>query len=240
MLQKLEDFYLATLRFFVLLAATLLLLAVAILGFKSLGAMKKEPIPTNQTPTVDLAAVKSSVMATTMEGAPVGSPATTPSNGPNDAYYRATATSIKTFFDTLFPGQYDIDIERVAGIIRERAESDRSAEMAALFAKELASKSGSILGDKELIAYSQKRSPGEVVESVLNAFGEEFDRQVQSIEAEKTAAIEAYQLKKASALQSLLFAAYAFGVFLMIVFLSIIVRIERNLRPRRQVPNGAT
>ena len=65
---------------------------------------------------------------------------------------------------------------------------------------------------------------------IVDAFSKLFDEQIQKANIENAAAQREYVEKKAAGMQSIYLAGGAFGAFLMIVFLSIAIRIERNLR----------
>jgi hypothetical protein len=78
----------------------------------------------------------------------------------------------------------------------------------------------------------------DVINNALNLFTQKFHEQIQKENAEFAAKKEEYIAKKAEGMQSLYVAAGAFTAFLMIVFLSIIIRIERNLRHLENRPVG--
>lgn len=75
-----------------------------------------------------------------------------------------------------------------------------------------------------------KESPLQVVNEVLSAYVRMFDEKVKSAEAEKVAAAAEAMERKAEAMNRLYMAGGAFGSFLALVFMSILVKIERNLR----------
>lgn len=232
MLQKLEDFYLATLRFVVILVASLLLIAVIVLGAKSISALRPAPEPVKQTPTVSQSELKKAVLKSDTASGP-----TTPASGAiatdqNQAYYTRTGASIKKFFDTHFPDMYNIDPEKIASFVKERAESYPTPDLTTAYAKNLADNVDTLLSDQELIAFAKNNEPGPIIDRIFNSFSEEFDRQVKSTTAENESKQEKYLADQITAQRNLYIAASAFGIFLLIVFLSIIIRIERNLRPQ--------
>ena len=75
------------------------------------------------------------------------------------------------------------------------------------------------------------KSAIDVVGEILDAFSQNFSSQITKSSEEQAKLDQKYLHEKAEGLQSLYTAAGAFGAFLLIVFLSIIIKIERNLRP---------
>jgi hypothetical protein len=236
MLQKLEDFYLGTLRFVVILVATLLLVAMFVLGTKATSLAHERPQPSTATPSVSVSSLKSIVIEAplaTESGQAIISPDSNSASDPNQIYYLQTGQAINTYLDRLYPGQYKIDTEALAKFVKEKVESDRPSEQQALFAKALAKAIPGLLADNAFVAYGKDRSPDDIIKKVLAAFTDEFDRQVADVDAKNRAAEDAYLAEQATSRQNLMFAIYAFGIFLLVVFLSIIIRIERNLRPAK-------
>jgi hypothetical protein len=233
MLQKLEDFYLGTLRFVVILAATLLLVAVFVMGMKATSITQKQPEPSVALPSVSLSSLKSAVVETEIseEGGSSSGASVATASDPNHPYFLLTAQAIHAYLDRVYPGRYNVNDEALANFAKTKVEGDRSAERQALLAKELARAVPGLLADPAMNAYGKDRDPDVVLNKMFEAFTAEFDRQVAEVDAKNQAAEEQYLADQAKSRQNLLFAAYAFGVFLLIVFLSIIIRIERNLRP---------
>lgn len=233
MLQKLEDFYLAILRFVVILVAGVLLVTVVLLAVRSVDALSPPPEPTKATPTVSQSALKKTVL--TVDNA---QPGTTASAGteadPNQSYYNHVGASIKTFFDTHFAGQYNINPNGLADFVKERASAYESDEIKSAYAKNLSENIDALLADKDLIAYAKSNEPGPTIDRIVNSFTEEFNRQITETESENQEKQDAYLAAKAQSQRNLYMAVSAFGIFLLIVFLSIIIRIERNLRPQNR------
>lgn len=235
MLQKLEDFYLAILRIVVLLVAGLLLVAVVILVIKSTAALSPAPVPVSKMPQVAQATVKSDVLAT---GANVpGQPE--PANpiaarDPNQAYYDQAAASIINFFNYNFPGQYNLDTQKIANIIKEKTDAFDTDDLKAVYAKGIAANMASVLSDPAVVQIAKSHKPGDVVESVIDSYTREFNQQVKDTQAKNDAAQSKYMAEQHGAQQSLYAAAAGFGIFLLVVFLSIVIRIERNLRPENR------
>jgi hypothetical protein len=231
MIQKLENFYLATLRFVVILVATLLLIGVVLLGIRSFDGLSSPPKPVELKPSVSQADLKSAILKSA-QGDITPDTVATASSDPNQGYYNRVGTAIKRFADKQYPGVYTIDPSRIATMVKEKADTYPSADLTAAYAKNLAENVDALLADPQLVAHARKNELGPVVDRMFNAFAEEFDRQVKETNDRNEELQAEYLSRKAEAQQNLYVAAGTFGVFLLIVFLSIIIRIERNLRPQ--------
>lgn len=235
MLQKLEDFYLAILRFVVIVGAGILLVAVALLAVRSFGVMGSPPEPVAAAPAVSAEEVKRSVLASTASAslADAGSPR--PSGDASDPDYSEhleTAKAIKNYLDASFPGQFELTAEMLVELVSEQSGDYDSAALRSAHARGLAESIAPLLADDELIAFGREHGPGEALDRVLSAFKSEFDRQVEATNRANEAAHSAFLDQQAEAQRNLYLAVSGFGIFLLVVFLSIIIRIERNLRPR--------
>lgn len=233
MLQKLEEFYLGTLRFVVILAATLLLVAMAVMGMKAAPLTQEQPQPSAATPSVSISTLKSAVIEAPLTGGDDNVASQEPSATPeaNHAYYLQVGQAIHAYLDRVYPGRYDVDNESLAKFVKAKVDGDRTDERQALLARELAKAVPGLLADPAVNSYGRDRDPDPILSKTFEAFTAEFDRQVAEVDARNQAVAEKYLADQAESRRNLLFAAYAFGVFLLIVFLSIIIRIERNLRP---------
>ena len=234
-LQKLENFYLAILRFVVLLIAGLLLVAVVILAIRSTAALNSAPVPVNEMPQVAQATVKSDVLATGVNtpDQPVTADLKTVQD-PNRVYYAQAAASILNFFNSNFPGQYNLDPQKIANLIKEQTDSFGSDDLKAAYAKGIAANTDSVLADPAIVQFAKSHKPSDVAESVIESYAREFNQQVKDTQTKNDAAQAKYLAEQHRAQQSLYAAAAGFGVFLLIVFLSIVIRIERNLRPENR------
>ena len=232
MLQKLENAYLAILRFLVIAVASVLLVVVVILGFNSFKAIQFEPIVKEITPEVSeqelikgLTEKQKSQIEEPAE-ASIDSPAT----DPNIIFYERAATAITTFVSSHPDKEESVEREQVIKIAKERATSLDDPKLVTAFAKGFADSIEKTLKDKSVNIAAQTTSPLDVVNKALNLFTQKFNEQIEKKNAEHAAKQQEYIEGKAEGMQSLYVAAGAFVAFLMIVFLSIIIRIERNLR----------
>lgn len=231
MLQRLENFYLAILRFVVIAVAGVLLVAVVVLGFRATGALRSEPEPTKVVPAVTHVDLKQAVLNSSSESSGGSDTAGNAAGDPNQMLYDRVGNSIKHFFDKHFAGQYNVEPAGLANFVKGRADNYEEADIRSAYAKSLAENIDKMLADKDVIAYAQSNEPGPTVDRVVNSFTEAFDREIASANAKNEEQHAAYLVGKAEAQQSLYMAIGAFAIFLSIVFLSIIIRIERNLRP---------
>lgn len=232
MLQKLENFYLAILRFVVLLVAGLLLVAVVVLAVRSTAAFHPAPVPASGSPRVAQAAVTRDVLA--MGGNTQDQPVATDAKvapDPNQVYYAQAAGSIINFFSSNFPGQYNLDPHKIANIIKGQTDAFDTDDLKSAYAKGIAASMTAVLSDPAIVRFATSHKPGDVVESAIDSYTREFNQQVKDIQEKNDAAQAKYVVEQRDAQQSLYAAAAGFGIFLLIVFLSIVIKIERNLRP---------
>lgn len=240
MLQKLENAYLAILRFVVLIVAGLLLVGVVLMGVNALKAVKSEPVVTKTTPQVSdqemIKAITSKPSAATPSNPGQGEGAHLTQVDPNSAYYDRVANVIVSFVTKNSGGTDSVERGQVITITKARAEAQKDPELIAAFAKNFAEVTEKSLGDQSVVNTARHTSALDVVNNALNTFTEKFNKQVEAANAEKERKQQEYLNDKAEGMQSLYYAAGAFGAFLMIVFLSIIIRIERNLRNLERLP----
>ena len=235
MLQKLENFYLAILRFVVLLVAGLLLVAVGFFAVESTAMWRSAPMPLNEVIQVGDAAVKEAVLASDVD-----SPEMTETSGakavtdPNQEHYAKAAASILAFFNTHFPGEYSLDQQKIENMAKQQAEAFEEADIQSAYAKGLAGNLAAVLADPAIVSFAKSHTPGQAVETVIDSYTNEFKQKAKELQAKNDEAQATYLAEQASAKQSLYAAAAGFGIFLLIVFLSLIIKIERNLRPEHR------
>jgi len=70
----------------------------------------------------------------------------------------------------------------------------------------------------------------DVINKAFNVFTQKFNEKIMEENKRFRAKQEEYIIKKSEGIQSLYIAACSFAGFLIIAFLSIIIRIERSLR----------
>lgn len=232
MLQKLENAYLAILRFVVIAVAGILLVVVVILGFSSFKAIQFEPESKEITPEVSAQELINGITEKTSVQPGDSHVEASHANkaDPNAAFYERVSNAIVTFVAKYSGGAEGVEKEEVSKITKNRAESLNDPKLVSAFAKGFAESIEKTLSDPSVIKTAQSTSTLEVVNKVLNLYAQKFHEQIEKENAAFAAKQREYVEKKADGMNSLYVAAGAFAAFLMIVFLSIIIRIERNLR----------
>lgn len=231
MLQKLENLYLAILRFVVILVAGLLLAAVIMFGLASFRALQSPPQNMPAKPLVSDAAVKKAVLeiGQSIDSTPsVSSPEET--LDPEQQFYDRASVAIADFVTANAVGEETVDAEQVANILKDRADKYSKQGLTGAFAKNFAESVERLLKDPAIVAFAQKSSSLKTVNHILGVFVEQFNEQIEKTNAENMERQREHLEMQANGQQNIYMAAGSFGAFLMIVFLSIIIRIERNLR----------
>lgn len=235
MLQKLENAYLAILRFVIIAVAGALLVAVAVFGVKGFKVFQNEPVMARKVPHVVEREVVQALNSPPLEATPAPDEAVQQADK-TSVFHARSADAIALFVARHSGGAMDVNKFQVMMIIREKAESMGDPVLVAGYAENLSTTIEKILADPSVVAAVQSASAPEVVDRVLNRFTESYRLQAEQAHAEQAERQQAYQAQKAEGQQSLYFAGGAFAAFLMIVFLSIIIRIERNLRHLENKP----
>lgn len=232
MLQKLENLYLSILRFVVILAAGLLLVAVLALGLSSLRALQSAPTEALLVPKVSDDSLKKAILK--KEGSTEAlAPGTKPSGAaadPNQALFDRAAAAIIAFDTAHSGGAAPPDKERVADLLKRRANELDEPKLTGTYAKQLTESLERLLKDPGIVAMAKDVSPVDTVNRVLDTFAEQFEEQIKKNAKANQAKQQEHMEQRMEGQQSLYMAGAAFAGFLMIVFLSIIIRIERNLR----------
>lgn len=239
MLQRLENFYLATLRLAVIIMATLLLVGVVFFAISSMRALQPEQEDTKAVPVVPDALLKSSLSAPVRRGAITSddpAPGATTSPDSADANYRRVGTAVYNLVKQANP---DADQERIISIVTDnvkpKAEKWDQQGLKLTYVKGMADSFERVLKDPvALVEFKKPRVEGEPDEfsRLFTAYDKSFGEQVNKTEEENTRKHREAEERKATGMQHLYIAGGAFLIFLSIVFLSIIIRIERNLRPQ--------
>ncbi|MFZ5562096.1 MAG: hypothetical protein ACOY41_11360 [Pseudomonadota bacterium] len=233
MLQKLENAWLNILRAVVVVASGLLLACVVIFGLATLQGFGEGPGEALAPPAVESAALLKQLTApaaTAASGASAAGAAAAPAGDPNKVYYDRTTAAIVTFVAKHSSGGEVADRDQVFEITRDRAESFDTPALVTGYAQGLAETMEALLASSALQKQAAASTALDVVNRVLDLYTEEFNRQLEASQAEISQARQEHLQDKADAARNLYFALAAFGLFLLIVFLSIFIRIERNLR----------
>jgi hypothetical protein len=239
MLQKLENVYLDILRFVVIAVAGVLLVAALILGINSLMAVL-EPMPKETTPQVSekelIEGITKKPTVPQSQSKSHNVDENTKKIDPNTAFYERASNAISTFVTKYSGGKESVDKSQVVEVIKERAESFDDPKLVSAFAKGFADSIQKTLIDPSVIKIAQTTSTVDVVNEALGLFTQKFHEQIEKANEEFAAKQEEYTEKKAEGILSFYFAVGAFVAFIMVVFLSVVIRIERNLRHLENKP----
>lgn len=234
MLQKVENLYLAILRFVVLLVAGLLLVAVVGLGVSSFSLWKSAPAEQPVVPTVTDSLLKKKLLAqddaATPEQAASAAAAAAQKADPNKVYFERAATAIVAFVKAHSEDSDGPSHATVVEVTRDHAAKYETEAQIGNFGKGFAESLERLLKDPAVIAQAKKTSALDLVNLLLDSYTEEFDAQLEKGNAANAAKQVAHEEQRDEGKRNLYVAGGAFGAFLMLVFLSISIRIERNLR----------
>ncbi len=242
MLQQLESAYLAILRFVVIFVAGILLVAVVITGFNSLKTFQSEP-KKELSPKVSEQDLINGVLTKP----------STPQNvtqervnevkqeqtDPNIEAYKRATNSITVFINKS-PRLANRKILTQNDIINALKQSTYSvcmgdSKLVSMFANNFADSIDKTLKDQSVINEAMKfhdqQANINIVGRALGIFTQNFKKQIDDQNLEHMRKLQESQQKKIEGIESLKMAGMAFGAFLLIVFLSVIIKIERNLRP---------
>jgi len=244
MLQKLENVYLAILRTVVIITSGLLLVGAVMFGFGSLKGFGDGPGTNIKPPEMTSdAIIKTITSPKSMSDEPFrGHKAETPEKitiDKNQKYYEAAADAIVSFVERMSYGVEGVDKERVVDVTKGRAEVYESEELVTAYAKGFAKAVPKILADKKIESLARNTSAIDVVNQVLNTYTKEFNDKIDAEHKRIADARDDHLQAKADSVRNLSLAGACFGLFLLVVFLSVFIKIERNLRnlekPRQPV-----
>lgn len=242
-LNKVENVYLTILRLVVLMGATLALISAIILGgsaaSKLLSAEPKNTDPVlvtpENTPKLDAFMASKNPAAQTPKEAKKSKELEGETKNPD---IDASVKNISQYIREVLQG--DPDTSKLRAFVVEKASKlpnkTQNAYLKSLneFSAELLKK---IAAQKTIVAAAQSagqepnNAPGfidldEALQWHLVQFAEIVDKNNAEIEQKQ----QEYILAKAAGTQELYIAAGSFATFLLVVFLFIIIKIERNLR----------
>lgn len=259
-LQKLETSYLAILRFVVILISGLLLIATLILSVTALvnlrdGAKSGQPAPKVMPDQIITELTKTPAKPGASAAKPAAQVPQSPVD-PNHAEYERAASIIVPFVSKYGRGD-EVPKDSVIEIVKDRAESQPTPELAKSFASGLPGILEKVLSDKKVIELVSRtvwslpgedipqnnttmgKSPIPIVDMTLNRYFEIFNRQVEQSRMEEANSMAEQAVRKERAKLNLYIAAATFGAFLLLALLFIIVRVERNLRPLAHLADKA-
>ncbi len=236
MLEKLETAYLAILRFVVIFVSGILLLAVVVLGFNSLKIIAPEPKMDKTLLVSENDIIKGLVPPRSnmqKDADPSSHNAEADQSDENMVAYSRAATAIEKFVINNAGREVVIERSKVISFLKGNAENESQGdpELVTAFATNFANSIEKTLESKPVIEKAKNSDPSDVVEEAFYIFNDLFKKQIEDQKAEYQVKQQEYIMNKANATLSLQIAAATFSAFLLIVFLSVIIKIERNLRP---------
>lgn len=242
-LNKVENVYLTILRLVVITGATLALIAAIIFGSSAAGKLlRAEPQNTDpvivtpeNSPKLDVFAALKKQAEQSPQEAPKSRKLESEVKNPDiDAVVKNISQYIRDVY------QFVPDSGKLRDIVTQRAsvlpEETRNAYFKSLneFSAELVKK---IATQKAIVAAAQTAGqkpadlPGFIdVDEAMDWHFSQFSKIVDKRNADMEQKQKEYVLAKATGAQSLYIAAGSFATFLLIIFLFIIIKIERNLR----------
>jgi len=264
-LQRIEETYLGILRFVIILASSILLIAAVILGLSALGGLKGEGAHDKVDTSVKPDEVLSKVAAEAppaQAASPRAKSSADKSKGlasdPNQAFYDRTAAAVVKFVEKYAKGVESVEPQNVVEVSRKKAESFNDPALTTAYAAGLADVMEKALTDPALAKRIEKpakqapapapqgeedgqpgfpaveppfkESPLQIVNQLLASYTQLFiEKQEKKQELKARAEAEEME-RKATSMTQLYLAGGAFASFLFLVFISIVVKIERNLR----------
>jgi hypothetical protein len=243
-LNKVENTYLTILRLVALTGATLALIFAVVLGFS--GASKLINSEPKDTPSVPITAQnypKLDAFVSQNKPEPHSQEKTENLNKLEDKIKNsdldAAAMNVSKYYMGVFEGT-SLDHNKVRELMVKEAnifpEETQNAYFKSLneFSAELLKK---IAEQKSLVTAAQaagqdvNTAPGLIdIDSALKWHFDRFSAMVEENKVEIEQRQQEYASAKASGTQELYIAAGSFGAFLLVVFIFIIIKIERNLR----------
>ena len=242
MLQKLENAYLAILRFFVIFAAGMSLIAVILFAGMALKGYFVEPKYLAVNPAVsenDLINIytyknedkQKPESAQSQTQTQVQDEKEEIEKDPNDIFYDKIATSVQNFANaTRGVDEINIDSETVKNIAKKRAEKFDEYDLTSHYAENFSIAIEKTLSNPGVIESGKKGDPIKIINGVFNSYESNYESEIQRIKRINIARENEVKNEKNSILTNLYIAGGTFCSFLIIVFFSIIIKIERNLR----------
>jgi hypothetical protein len=105
-----------------------------------------------------------------------------------------------------------------------------NSESAAAYVAGLGPMLEKVLAAPAVAAAVKQSSPYMVVSSVIDAYSEEFTAESRKVSDDLMNHDQTQAMKEAERSQNLYVAAGAFAMFLSVLFLTLVIKIERNLR----------
>ncbi len=262
MLQKLENTYLSILRFTVILIAGLLLVSAAFFMMNGLPALMAAPSADVKPPqiTADEISVHMPDDKPKKPSEPKASATSSPSaaassksENAEEVFSEKITSVIFNFVREKSGGTLRLDANHLKEVIRKAADEQASPELAAAYIKYLATSIEQILNSPQVQTMLQtpdsiaiantatdsgSADPNDqnpavyIINKLLTKYRDKFETSVNTQRKANARAIARHANAQANALISLYAAMGSFAIFILVVFMSIFIKIERNLRPQ--------
>lgn len=231
MLEKLENTYLSILRFVVIAVSGLLLIVFVFLAFGSFGVFKSEPGESRTPPQLNEQVIINGLTASNADQqVSVEAAKEETKVDQNKVYYERSAKALVDFVAKNSAFNESVDPPAIVEFVQNKAKAMGEKVYVDAYAKTFADAIEKALVDKKVVEKTKTTPAIDIVNAAANTFTLEF---LKKMEGEDKAIKEQqakYAVEKIEATSKLYMAAGAFAAFLLIVFLSIFIKIERNLR----------
>lgn len=247
----------------VLLIGTVAMGVLALNGITSAG--KAEIVDTTVKPDEVIVKTSGKKEGSERQQSPTGKekPKAKLDSDPNQIFYDRAATAVIKFVEQYAQGHEQIVREEVIQLFRRNAENYDDPAVITAFASGLAETFEKALSAQPIISRvakapgSQpqatvsttddeppqaiveelpfKESPIQVANEIFGTYRTMFAEKQQAKQAAEMTAATEEAGRKADAMMKLYAAGAAFGAFLFLVFISIVVKIERNLRGLKNI-----
>ncbi|MCE2722104.1 MAG: hypothetical protein ACK5DL_12685 [Burkholderiales bacterium] len=256
MLQRIENTYLAILRLVVVGASGLLLVSAIVFAIKS-APLLEDPVES----TAPLKAVSPDLMIDLLtKKEPTASAQKTAKSqgGPeiDERLVTKVAEALTKFVSEQSAGSVSLKTEKVREIIRSDAQAQSTSQLKVEYLNALAATVEKALAHPSVLSLmksptgagpssadsaesSEKQHPAvRLVVDLLGKFNQAFNAAVETQARETQQAQLDHQKARLRAMTNSYTAGACFGAFLLIVFLSVFLKIERNLRSHSIQTNG--
>lgn len=238
MLQKIENAYLAILRFIIIAVAGLSLLASLFFGISSALEYFSKKETSSLNPKVNEQTLIQNLIAETQksEQSSTSNKNTSSSSSnvqiadENLQYYERINAAVQSFVEKTSSGSISIDKNQIISLSKKGAESFKNQNLTTQYAKDFADIIEKTLSNNDVIEIAKKTSTLDVLNELFSSYEHDFRMQIKKHEEFVSTEELKAERAKLKAVTNFYFAGGFFGGFLLIVFMSIIVRIERNLR----------
>ncbi|WP_404471154.1 hypothetical protein LG301_10705 [Vreelandella venusta] len=252
MLQKLENIYLGILRGVVLIISGGLLLGAIFFGINALKIVGGPPSFSPYVPSIEPQTSNKQYLIAQYQipedthDEPVDNSATSSNKAassteptwedPLQSQYEEVANMIDRFVTEVTGETNGVNMEFVINHVRNRAEAYGAYRHTQAYANDIVPYVRNMLEDEHVIEVANNQNVFDISHDVLDGFDQQFEQALSAEERRRSQAQRQHAQDTVEGMQSLYVAGGTFGAFLLIVFLSIFIKIERNLRHLADLP----